>query len=554
LAILLLVMIAGLAFLVAELLNTSFRYNGGISGNDIRFLFMMFSYGLYLSAVLLVPPMAGVSICSEKQQDSYDLLLMTYIQPRSLALAKLLNVLGIYALVALATLPIVGVFFFFVGVDWPQLVASGAIIAVSALSCAVVGLLCSAWFFRTMTAIIATYITIFFLHGGFLIVMAIVSELLLVDTQLGYLLSDLFEEEFVLGLAPPIAFAMIGDGFSSTVDIVVCILFHGAIIFAAYRLTLRVLAKPPRPMLVVSEKPIDSQEQLDARRKQFPFYLLDPRRRRPAIPDGKSPILSKERQTGLLGRGTFAIRVFYGFTIFCFVISLFSIMANNYSSQYAGSFNAWPILFDTILVLIVTPTLVATTMAKEYEWGNMDMLRMTLLSPAELVVGKFKTACLTAALPVAGAMLGCLPPLYFTYRFAEGWAGLASGFGNMVICSVYALALSMLVTVNCRRTLTALMLAYAACIGALLIAPMTIGILWDRVAGRSSDEEAGLIFFLSPILAQVFNLIESQTSNEKRYLLNTYWLANMATFAAVSAGLLVLARYRFAAHLARGKD
>jgi len=550
----LLIMIVGLVFMIRESLETTLRYNGALSVRDVRALFMVFSMGLYFGAILLIPPMAGVSICIEKQQDSYDLLRMTYIRPASLAAAKLLNVLGIYGLVVIATLPILGVFFFLVGIDWTQLFLSSLVILTAALSCASIGLLCSAFFYRTLPAIITTFVLVFIFHGGFLLLLAIATELILIDTFLGRFIMDIIDQDYILALAPMISLVIIGEIFGSTFEVVLGIVYHLALFGGAMTLTLVVLNRPTRPMQVESERPIDSQAELKARRKKFPYYLLDPRRRRPQIPDHRNPMLAKERQTGLLGRVTFGVRVFYGLAILCLVISLFSIMENNYSMGDYGTFTALPLLIDTILVLVLAPALIATSMAKEHEWGNMDMLRMTLLEPRQIVYGKFASSVLTAALPVAGALLGSFPVLFFSYKSLFGWAGVLSGLGSMVVCVLYVLSLTLLVTTGCRKGLTALMLAYGACIFALVLVPM--GLLFCMEVFRVPYERslAGMIAATSPIIAQFFNLADLTDEDDGEYLVNAYWLVNLICFTALSAGFLLWAQARFRWQMRRGLE
>lgn len=552
LMVLMLVMIGGLVFMLSVILDQVMRYGGAIGGGEVRMLFMTFSYGLYFSAILLVPPMAGVSICIEKQQDSYDLLRMTYIRPFSLAMAKLLNVLGIYALVTIATFPIIGVFFFLVGIDWTQFVQSFLVIMASALSCAVIGLLCSAWFYRTLPAIITTYIIGFLLHGGILLLFALLMETLWRYTWV-YQLFNIVDEKYILALCPVATLAMIGQGYYSMTATAIALVYHGAIVAIGLKLTLVILNRPARPMKIDAERPIDDQAQLKARRKQFPYYLLDPRRRRPMIPDGKNPVFSKELQTGLLGRGTFIVRIFYSFTIFCILVSVFYLEASDFRIRNYGPFAGWPVFIDTIFILIVTPTLIATALAKEHEWGNLDMLRMTLLDPGQIVSGKFRTALYTAFIPMGATVVGCMPLVYFAHRSSYTWAGLASGFGSMLASVLFLLSLTLLVAVRCKRGVTGLMLGYGAGIAAFVLLPGAF-FFWEVLAtrGRGPDEyEAMAISFLSPILAQFANLstVEEQKTES---LLNLYWLANVGCFTAATALLVFLAKARFRRFLARG--
>lgn len=568
LAVLMVIMITGLVFMLGVVIQDSLRYGGALGSQDVRGLFMMFSFGLYISAMLLVPPMAAVSICIEKQQDSYDLLRMTYISPFALAMAKLFNVLGIYTLVSIATLPIVGVFFFLVGIDWAQLIQSAVIIAFSALSCAVIGLACSAKFYRTLPAIMTTYMIGFLLQGGLLFAVALFFNMMWPYSWIMDLLNQL-DEELVSVLCPPFALAMLGEGRLTAFPflggsfaispLILIALYHGVIILVGLKITLSILRRPTEPMKVDQDKPIDSQAELQARRKSFPFYLIDPRRRRPMIPDGANPLYHKELQTGLLGKGTFGVRVFYGFTIFCLIVSAFAVAGGDFGMRDFGAFVAWPLLIDTILILILTPSLVAMSMSKEHEWGNLDMLRMTLLEPGLVVQGKFRTGLYTAVIPMFGAFLGSIPLAVFGWHSSEAWAAAVAGFGTLAVCVVYTLALTLAATATCKRGLTALLLGYGTSIGALVLLPMflffLVAAVETMVAGRVQFTEgtAETLLFSSPLSAQFAN-IESPGGSIRPELFNLYWLTNALLFVGITMALFRIAGRRFARHLKHGLD
>jgi len=559
LAVLMLIMISGLVFMLGVVVQNILRYGGVLGSQEVRGLFMMFSYGLYISAMLLVPPMAAVSICIEKQQDSYDLLRMTYISPFSLAMAKLFNVLGIFTLIAIATLPIVGVFFFLVGIDWAQLIQSALVIALSTLSCAVIGLACSAKFYRTLPAIMTTYIIGFLLQGGLLFAVAIFFNLMWPYSWVMEALNQL-DEEIVAVLCPPFALALLGQGFLSPVVLLFLVVYHSTIIVIGLKITLAILRRPTEPMKVDQEKPIDNQAELEARRKSFPFYLIDPRRRRPIIPDGANPLYHKELQTGLLGKGTFGVRVFYGFTIFCLVVSVFAVAGGDFGIRDFGTFVAWPLLIDTIVILILTPSLVAMAMSKEHEWGNLDMLRMTLLEPGQIVQGKFRTGLYTALIPMLAALLGSIPLAFFGWHSSEAWAAAVAGFGTLAVCVVYTLALTLAATATCKRGLTALLLGYGTSIGALVLLPMILFFLLAALeifmtgSVQFSDNTGYVISYVSPLATQLANIESSGSYNQPDLLFNLYWLTNVTLFMGAALLLFRIAGRRFTRHLKHGLD
>ena len=542
LGLFMLIMILGLLFMVEVVFDHRLNGVGTPPASLVSQLFMVFSMGLYVSAVLLVPPMAGVSICVEKQQDSYDLLLMTYIRPFSLALAKLANVLGIYLLITVASLPFLGVFFFLIGIDGRQLAISFCLILCSALSLAAIGLLASAWFYRTLPAIITTYVVGIFLHGGGILCLLIVSEVFPV-ALLGVFFTHL-HEDWVVVLVPFIGIAMASDGFVGSEVILNIALYHGFIVLVGMGLTVLILRRPARPMKVNQEKPIDDQAQLAQRRKRFPYYLLDPRRRRPMIPDGQNPVLAKELHTGILSKGALGVRVTYGFTILSFFVSFGSIASYGYRG-HLGEMVAWSLYIDTLLILLVTPTLVATSLAKEWEWHNVDSLRSTLLSTGEIARGKFGAALRTAMLPLCGALLGNFALCFFGYDSLEFWLSAFVGLCGMAICILYTMAISFFASSRCRHSLSALMASYAASIIALVLIPQLLMFLSGAYSGSFwlSWESELVLFFSSPLYAQ-FSLL-SNYSRIPWHISVLYWLLNALCFCTISWALVWWAQWRY---------
>ena len=72
---------------------------------------------LYIASLLIVPALAGASVVSEKENDTFELLAVTHIHPSSFLLGKRLNVVGYYLLMLLALFPLVAVVSFLVGLE-----------------------------------------------------------------------------------------------------------------------------------------------------------------------------------------------------------------------------------------------------------------------------------------------------------------------------------------------------------------------------------------------------------------------------------------------------
>ena len=123
-------------------------------------LFVGFSATLYGIATIILPLTGAVSISSEKQQRSFDLLAMTYLGANGILLGKLINGLGIFFLMFLGLMPLVGVQFFFVGIDTWQFLTTLSLLLLYAIIFTLIGLNMSARFFRPLPALMFTIIAV----------------------------------------------------------------------------------------------------------------------------------------------------------------------------------------------------------------------------------------------------------------------------------------------------------------------------------------------------------------------------------------------------------
>lgn len=536
---LLLFMIWELVFTVENVIGTQRIAMGQVNASDVQTLFLNFAMAFYLGAALLIPPMAAVSICIEKQQETFDQLQTTYIRPATLAVAKLANALGVYALVITATLPVMGVSFFVVGIDWTQFVLSLAVIGASALSLAAVGIFFSAWFHRTAPAIVATYITGFVLHFGTVLLLALLTQSVLAGSWLDRVVNGTNSPVLAM-LYPLFSLDLIRRGGLGLPGLLAVATYHGLIVAACLYGAVRVLRRPARPMRVNTEKPIDDPALLDARRKRFPYYLLDPRRRRPLIPDGKNPVYVRELQTSLAGWGVWRIRIAYCFGIFCFVLSVHSVWILLDQSRFVRSpFSS--VMIGTLITLVFVPPAISFAMTKEYESGNADMLRMTLLEPWEIAAGKFRAAMAGIAPMLAGILFGTIPLLLTGYELVLG------DLFAMALTILYTMALVAAVTAGARRTVSGLLLGYGAALFAHAALPygalFVIEFLAPRFFALPADD-AGAASFLSPFWARIY------FNNGLRYgsqfhQAQPYWVLSCIVFIPLTFLLLWAARRRF---------
>lgn len=514
-------------------------------------MFYIFGYGLYTAGMLLVPPIAAATLCNDKQQERLDLVRMTHISPLTLLLGKFTSICGLYTLVAIAALPISGVMLFFTGVSPAQYLQLFLLVFLSVGSATAVGLLFSAWFYRPILAMLFTYMAVLVTQAGLALALGIALRLHysgmagLALTQVDWL------DPLAASLCPAYGISQLSITSLDSSFYLIAPLFHGAIIAVATWKARRLLNRPLPAMRVDTRKVIDDPALLEERRTKFPYYLLDPQRRRALIGDRQNPVLVKERYTGMANRGTTAIRILYAMAILAVVLGAFSTVTIELvpdGGQVASMF----LLVETLLLCLAAPLFVATALSKEREWGNWDMLRMTLLTPRQVVLGKVQAALQSLALPAAALLIGTLPLWLVGFGDSSVLVGLSFGTVKFFVSVIYVVALSFFAGTGHSRSTAALSSAYGVCIAAFLGAPALIYAYINYLdPARTFDEYLYNIETAAWYSPLMIGFLQGDFDYE---LTSLYLQSHAATFLSLSAGLVGLAVFRCNRHWSAPKE
>lgn len=508
---------------------------GGFGGNVLYQVLMgLTSAFVLMAAAVCIPPLAAASIVGEKEQETFDLLSLTLIRPSGILLGKLCNALGFFFLALVAVLPVFATVFFSVGVDFVQIVSAFAILVATAVSCATISLACSACCRKTVTAMMASYLLIFLAMGGILPVLAVFVGAVFSVRSISYMMSNWLTIICPIGVLERI-FVM-GGGASDS--LVLGLIYQCALSLTAWLVAVWALRRPPKAAVAPPARVIDDPETLSRRRRRFPFYLVDPLRRKKTIEDGRNPMFVRELRWGLMNRATGMIRLFY----VAFVVYLFLGIGATFFSQSFETMEFW--LGTQIVVTVAgAPLLTANSFTKEYELGNIDMLRITLLRPSEIIMGKIYAGAFAMMPLLLAAFLSCIPVLPFASR---EWPAIFSGYVTLIVCSFLSLALGFFASVLTKRSNVSLILGYLFSIAVYLGVFLMGGLLesFDSGIFRLSDRGGGALFFgyFSPLLALFagwygFSVREGASSGSLAGFF-VYWGSNM--FFSVIFSLLLI--------------
>jgi len=515
--------------------------------------------GLYLvllgGCVLFIPSVSAAAIVSEREQDTIDLLRMSLVRGSGIVFAKFLNAVGLFALLIIAVAPAIGTTLFGVGLDPASVVQVFIALVTVAITSALAGLASSAFFRKTIWAVIGAY---FFTIVAFVTFPILASALELFDyfgwefislmgpsgMQYGPIRSQL-EEMVMFGslpamVTPVTAAILIFEGSWSGWWVLLSVILQVPFWILFLLLTMRWLRKRDPHAVIVNEELIDDVEILRSRREQFPYYILDPLKRKKPIEDSRNPMFVREVRWGLFTRMTVLMRLCLAVFAMFFIASLFPVLYDNRETS-AEIIMGWAAV-QYFVTMMFAPALVANSFTKEIELGNIDMIRMTLMQPRQILAGKAGAGFIVLS-PVIVAVLVASFPLLFIGIHAL--PELATSAITGVVWAGYCVAVSLTVSLFAKRTLGALIVSYGIVAFTYLILNPLVEFFWHRYTLRYNIDDvlAGRhVEGPDPSWVTGAKLLNPTTSALSDSTFNT-WCINTAVTLAIIATCYGLASY-----------
>jgi hypothetical protein len=515
--------------------------------------------------ILFIPSMAAGAIVSEREQDTLELLRMSLIRSSSIVFGKLLNAMGMFVLLVIAAAPAISTTLFGVGLEVQAIFYVFITLATVALTCALAGLASSAFFRKTILAVGGAYVLAalalslpYILTGS---ITAIVIYNLEYSPSVGqFMLNpsnawfgsgsgqfiDMIRDGQFLGLASPLSavWVILDRGWVSGVWIMLSILLQAPSWALFAWLTVRWLHKRNPHAVIENEKPIDDLEVLKERREQFPYYLVDPLKRKKPIEDSRNPMFVREVRWGLFTRMTTLMRLCLAVFAMFFIASLFPVLYDNRETD-SEIIVQWAAV-QYLVTMLFAPALVANSFTKEVELGNMDMMRMTLMKPRQILAGKASAGLVVLSPVIIAVLVASIPLLFVGVRALPVLAAsVATGLVWAGFCVVISLTISLFV----KRTISALIVSYGIVAFTYLVLNTFLDFLWPRTQTARFVYDGNSERYLNPpewvIGLRTLNPTTAVLSSE----MGGYWFVNtmvsitvIVTCYAVSA--FVLSRYR----------
>jgi len=477
---------------------------GGVAGSSLggqtvvrsgdRFLLGL-TLGQIVLLVLFVPGVAAVAVSGEREQATLEMLYASRLRPREIIAGKIAVAVG-YPLMLLAmALPFVALLNWRGDVRGSDLFWSYAILLITALFLALISLAVSAWSKQSASALVVAYATVLILVGGLLVPAAIMFDNAQGTTaQILHYARSLSPVAAALALLQPQSnFAATDRGMMPIWEVFVPLaLLVCAGCFVA--LTMK-LSRAPSSSEGFGSTGVAESERSRARKLLF---LIDPKKQ--PKPFGQwNPLVTKERRTGSLRGGRWAIRIFY----VCLLLSLGLAAMSLYGGVEQGDLLRYVaqvvVTLQVGIVALVSPSLTSAAVSSEIENGTWELLRLAPRSGGEIFIGKLLPAVVPALLPVL-AMLpayGALWAVNGTYVLYLSRV-LPVVILAVLFCCLVGLTCSSFIANTARATVTSYLIVAALC-----LLPM---FAWFAAGQQISEPAAAHVAFLSPLVVALNEL------------------------------------------------
>jgi ABC-type transport system involved in multi-copper enzyme maturation permease subunit len=472
-----------------------------LQGAVSREVFSIFGLGQTLLLALLIPATLGACMTTEKEGETLDLLLTTPVAADEIVLGKLASGLFYFMLLELSSVPVLLLCFVIGGLAMEDVLGLYGHLLSQLVLYGLTSVTCSIYFHRTHIAVILSYV---------FVGMEAVGLQALYGNGLSYVSGGGWIVTALLGL--PAA----------------------GLLYAAARYG---ITRPYNPVRkTIEEEDADRTVGLVLRRDHFPDKLIVPPRRRGPLDDGANPVLDKELQAEILGSGSLFIRLVIQLGLTLSMVTFFWVLSGTGHLRDTGDGHSeWPYFCFIIgYIMILAPSIAATTFTHEKEEHTIESLLLTLIPRSRIILGKFLAiGRVVAALSLLNSCGFVIIVMFSSFNVPEL---LALGI-TLVTVTAFTTALGMGLSLYCRTTLAATISTYFL-LFALFIGPVLAQTFLTRLFPNLALRSFDFLRYVSPFLAS------HRTGGGEFHLLVTL-LIHGFIYVTATAFLLGIMMWRF---------
>jgi ABC-type transport system involved in multi-copper enzyme maturation permease subunit len=460
------VLLVGALAVVLHLLWPRTGVFSEINSNEIFTVFLNLNLALI---ILIIPAFVSTTITQERENHSFDLLFTSLLTPGEIMVGKLFSSLAITFLVVIASMPITAVCALSGGISVALLCRAYTVLLLATLGYGLFGLCLSALCQRSFTALVLTYVGMLLFAGATWLPAVLLGDFLgLRGVWRGLRAASPFEALFALshperyelevtGLSAPQVFRFHVVGM-----VVLSLICFGVFCFNILR--------PDKARRARGEATFADAGQALRRRLSFPFYLIDPLRRKRPISAWRNPVYVAEMRSRIFGKPKVIVRTLAAIIVLSMVLLL--LVAVQFATQLSpDAVRIVAIVFQVGVVAFFAPAVCSGSITDERISGTLTLLRMTPLTVRAVVMGKLKAGLLYVLMFLVSSI-----PVLLTLSYLEAsaaywrlgaWLGIlvltAAAFVSMGLCA------STLTPTTGAATALSYVVAAVVCLGTLSV-------------------------------------------------------------------------------------
>lgn len=367
--------------------------SGGIHSvvtESSRKIFSMFFSANLMLLLLIVPAFTAGSITLERERGTYPALFFTLLSPMSIMAGKLASSVLMLLIVCVLSFPIAALCALTGGVDMAFMSKMIFLLLITTVSYGLLGLACSSICQKTSTAIVLSYVYILLLSGATWLPSALLSNLLPDLNPVWQIIRCISPFDAMTFLLYPDTYKISMTIQSSSVDPYnIFVLFSGILGAFSFGVFNNNLRKPALSAKVRRGNVYATTRTMIKRKLTFPFYLLDPLRRKKPIGRFRNPVFVTEMRSKLFANPQFVLRSVS--TIFILSMVLMLLVAMQFAEQLKPDHvKIVSVIFQVGVVALLAPGVSSGLITEEITAGTFTALRMTPLTPLTLILGKLK--------------------------------------------------------------------------------------------------------------------------------------------------------------------
>lgn len=351
---------------------------------------MFFSVNLAL-LLLMIPAFSAAAITLERERGTYPALFSTLLTPFDIMSGKLASAILMILIMVILSMPIAAICALAGGVDVAFIAKIMLLLAATAVSYGLIGLACSSICARTGNAILLNYVLVLILTGATWLPSALLSNLLPDLNPIFQIIRSISPFDAILYLLYPDSYKLTtlvelsSVATPYTVFMIASCLISGTALLIFYTHVLRPEIKSGK---LKGETYADARKAIK-RKLTFPFYLLDPLRRKKPIGRFSNPVFVAEMRSKLFSNPNFVIRTVS--VIFILSLVLLTLLSIQLGDEIrASSVRMVAIIFQIGIVALLAPGVSSGLITDEMTAGTFTALRMTPVSPFTIIFGKLK--------------------------------------------------------------------------------------------------------------------------------------------------------------------